>query len=348
MFKSKVAVFAAVLLLFLSSSYPALSVEKAKQKPTESDPDVNIYAWTPKGTKLWPSPNIRVCFDAFGDWTTSDIAFTQRSEAIRNTLEVALNSLKGSGTALTVYGWEVCPEPGTPSLLNTWRISLQFFADGRPDGRASADLGYNPSRETGVAFGGDYPLMGIVHEFAHALGFQHEWWRHDITEGCTQPLGGGAGGNEGQHSSEKGEFLTAYDPNSINNQTYCGLFRNDGVFTEADKAAIAFLYPNKEPAVYITDQIAFDGGIVVPESSNLDVKNGWTQVGILASAANIDECDLGLGNSFTEQKKRLKVNKKVNITCHFKDYWGRKRTSSAISLIKSDTKFSSVVVAAIY
>jgi hypothetical protein len=315
--------------------------------PTTTDTDTTVYAWTPKGTKLWPSPNIRVCFDAFGDWTTSDLAFTQRSTAIRNTLAVALDSLQGSATALKVYGWEVCPEPGTPILLNTWRISLQFFSDGRPDGRASADLGYDPSRETGVAFGSQYPLMGIVHEFSHALGFQHEWWRHDITVGCTQPLGGGAGGNEGQHSSAKGEFLTPYDPDSINNQTYCGLLQWDGVFTELDKAAIAFLYPKKEPPVYIVGQIAFNGGIAVPENSRLDTKSAWVQEGILESAAKIDGCDLGLGSS-GDQRKQLKTNKTVTITCHFNDYWGRKRVSKPTKLIKSDAKFASVISSAVY
>lgn len=339
-------VFLAAVLLLIGYIYsPSAFADKTSN---ETEAELSLYAWSPNGIKLWPSPNIRVCFSAFGDWTTSDTAFKQRSTAIRNTLEVALASLEGSGTALTVYGWGDCPEPGTPSLLNTWRISLQFFSDGRPDDRASADLGYNPTKETGVAFGGQYPLMGIVHEFSHALGFQHEWWRHDITVGCTQPLGHKNGGNEGQHSPLEGVFLTAYDPESINNQTYCGLLQWAGVFTKLDKAAIAFMYPEQEPPVFVIGQMAYDGGIVVPEYSNLNAMSYWVQEGILESVAMIDGCNLGLGSISHDQRSLLKKNKTVNITCHFHDPWGRKRFSEPIKLVKSDSKFASVISAVLF
>jgi hypothetical protein len=340
------SVLAAALLLFgciQSSNVFADNILNQKETPLTPTP----YAWSPNGKKLWPMPAIRVCFSAHGDWTTSDAAFKRRSAAIRSTLEVALASLGGSGTALTVYGWEDCPEPGTQSLLNTWRISLQYFSDGRPDGRASADIGYDPSRETGVAFGGEYPQMGIVHEFGHALGFQHEFWRHDITVGCTERLGHtNEDSNEGKHSPQEGVFLTAYDPDSINNQTYCGLLKWDGVYTELDKAAIAFMYPKQEPPIYITNQIAFDGGIVVPENSMLYATSYWVHRGILKSAAMIDGCDLGLGGA--NQLSLLKSNKTVNITCHFKDFWGRKRFSDPIKLVKSDSKFASIISAVLF
>ncbi len=350
---SQFTALAAALLLFGCIKPPDVFADK---ESNNTETGLTVHAWSPKGTKLWPSSNIRVCFGAYGDWTANDRAFKQRATAVRNTLEIALASLKDSGTALTVYGWEDCPEIGTPSLLNTWRISLQYFADGRPDNRASADLGYNPSRETGVAFGGEYPLMGIVHEFSHALGFQHEWWRHDITVGCTQELGENNGGNEGQHSSDDGVFLTAYDPDSINNQTYCGLLQWEGLFTKLDKVSIAFLYPKKEPPVFVAGQMAFDGGIVVPENSNLDITSYWVREGILESAAKIDGCNLGLSSAFGTDvlhdqrslRTNLQKNQRVDIRCHIHDFWGRKRFSEPIKLVKSDPKHASVISAVLF
>lgn len=318
----------ALLLVLLGAL--ALMLASCVEPDDYSVGESSAAAWVPRDAKLWPFTYIKVCFEPYSEsgdptWNVNNSTYIQRTKDVRKALEDAVASIPN--TPLRVYGWDTCPPGG---LLQGWRVSVQDSWDG-----ASADVGYDPNKATGVALGINATMGMLLHEFGHALGFEHEYYRDDIDAPCP---------DTGDLGTRDGYYLTPYDPDSIMNGEYCGV---PYVLSPSDKIAVSFMYPEREPPMEVTPRIAFAGGYAVPSIIGID--SGWGARGILRRAVILDDCVIDLQVVPAWQAYDTLVErsngKLVEYYCHFHDYWNRQRTTAAIHIITSKAKFTSVLTA---
>jgi hypothetical protein len=180
------------------------------EAPSELDsPEV---AETPsellKGNTLWTMRDIHVCFHSE---TVALSDYAQFSQDARTWIEETYGRILN----LRFVGWDACPS----TLTNSISIRIYTPAAGHAPGATTVTEagGANANRRISIGNGiGWGRKTTLIHEFAHALGYQHEWDRID-SDGVCEP-----GGSD----STAETYGTPYDARSITNSTYCSSWTN--------------------------------------------------------------------------------------------------------------------------
>ncbi len=222
--------------------------------------------WSLEGTGYWPSGNVPVCVEAEGTWTDSDTDFLQYAAGVRSAIEGNYEEIPPA--AIDFTGWEICPDGGV--FGGGYRIKLYDDSGG-----SNSHLGYRGSTRESIMniHTASYPSPDVVslHEAVHGLGFHHEYRRNDRDGQCIGD----------SKTTLTGEFLTEYDPLSIANNTYCGLW--NPWLTELDKLGLSIVYPasfTHPPAVSNSFQI--EDRIVA--RTNSEISTTWMRDGATEDA----------------------------------------------------------------
>ncbi|HEX6273446.1 MAG TPA: FG-GAP-like repeat-containing protein [Polyangiaceae bacterium] len=152
-------------------------------------------------TKLWPQREIPVCW-----WGTG---FATEKEWVRSVLD-SKRSWSAAGNVIFT-GWQDCP---TGALASGIRISVTAsngvitaatYGLGRPTNGGPLDMMLDFSSNaqgiyttcTDNALSRENCIKAVaLHEFGHAIAFQHEHNRADRPEWCTEPEQGGGNGED--------------------------------------------------------------------------------------------------------------------------------------------------------
>jgi Ricin-type beta-trefoil lectin domain/Ricin-type beta-trefoil lectin domain-like len=158
--------------------------------------DMGAATWT------WSTHDIEVCWSAE---TAARSDYAQVTERVRTWIE----DTYGRVTDLRFHGWVPC-NPVDKSGV----IRIYIWDRG-------AGITHQFSKTVNVEVGppSDPNFQAVLmHEFAHALGFDHEFRRPDATGTC------GINGGDADPRERTGNYVTPYDPMSIMNSTYCGYY----------------------------------------------------------------------------------------------------------------------------
>jgi hypothetical protein len=184
------------------------------------------------GDAVWTRSIISVCWLNHAEYAQEK---TWVRDAIRSTWEEA------SGVQLT--GWRDC------STLSPSDIPITIDDSGPRSLVGQHVLGHSPAMWLNFLFktwGKDCQTRRescirtiAVHEFGHALGFQHEQLQADAPQGCIDHL---KQSGQWEIIDKPVKALTAYDKDSVMN--YCNaIWANNGVLSQNDIKAIKILFP---------------------------------------------------------------------------------------------------------
>jgi hypothetical protein len=190
---------------------------------------------------LWTMRDIHVCFHSE---TVARSDYAQFSQDARTWIEETYGRILN----LRFVGWDPCPS----TLTNSISIRIYTPAPGHGSGAQTIAEGSGANANRRISIGESYwagRREALVHEFAHALDFEHEWDRAN-SDGVCEP--------GGSHSTAE-TFGTPYDPGSITNSTYCGAWTNLSAW---DVVGMRRAYGRKPR-----------GAIVGPRNKCLDVDN---------------------------------------------------------------------------
>jgi hypothetical protein len=190
------------------------------------------------GPKLWTENGlvVPVCFR----WTNATGgAYAMERQWIREAVE----GTWGQATPLQFAGWATCPETGQERHVRVRieRDTLHPCTSQSPIGAGGhSSLGMNtfnsPAEGDSMlivwncAAARDHIQALAVHEFGHALGFNHEHNRLDRASSCTKPFEYGQGWKVGP-----------YDNDSVMTQWYCNSHIG-GYLSWGDQVNARFVY----------------------------------------------------------------------------------------------------------
>jgi hypothetical protein len=208
-----------------------LGCASAADETSEIDGDIasaqqELWSWS--STQFWPNGDVPVCIDQQFASDPGYSEFVQRTRAlVEGWYETAAN--------INFTGWGAC------SGSTNGKIRLKY----KPNlgGSWSSPNGYFPSSETAIttaqttygSYYGNNANVAMLHEFGHALGFEHEF-RRQGTDFCSATNGTGTG-----------VFHTAYDHDSIMNGTYC-LW--DPALSNLDRKGLIAVYGRADRAMF--------------------------------------------------------------------------------------------------
>jgi hypothetical protein len=254
------------LLSTLACAQPALE----EAPPEIAELEDALWA-DPRFVEYWPDGVIPVCVSRRPDWdlvepalSTWDAAKWARFDAAvavtRQAVEDAYEHLPNVKIDFT--GWRRCgdvPNEQLGSYPGMLRLVIQLdkppetlgwsgpvFRHCPPGHTArpydcASDTGYSATAEPIVfmhdryaAVGDQIWLLAALHEFGHALGFEHELDRDDNQLGQLECP------KHAKPNTNSGDYLTRYDQDSIMNGTYC---HSTPALSTLDKLGLEIAYP---------------------------------------------------------------------------------------------------------
>jgi len=254
----------------------------------------HLWSDNNNGLQSWPDGEIEVCFQPYSQADYDESTwYAEQTERIRDVVEAAYETIPG--VSVDLYGWEDCDDwanfqvgtkPGTLRVLvrtvtetnnfayrQAWRVANLTSIGDAYDGTLS---GYDGDKESVIGTSRSaYSLWdgfdsGILHEFGHLLGFDHEFMRDDNEGACEVAEG----------NNTVGTFLTVYDEESIMNETYCG-FRP--ALTAIDELGVEIVYPGSDyQPLAGTFSFRLAGGMVIRDNGVFTTD--WTRRGALPDA----------------------------------------------------------------
>ena len=193
----------AVALLLLLALGPGCASESVSSADEESLSEVNEPLWLGTGATLWPNGYVNVCFQGFDS--------AQRA-TIRSTVENGWER----AAAINFEGWGNCPiiDAATTNLLV---VAIEAVPGATGQSTHCADqntstcggaLGRAPAGSYNrVRFASGSPVsFTVLHEFGHALGFEHQT---QSDTGCNQRT---SGGTSLQNEQDIDSVMIAFHP----------------------------------------------------------------------------------------------------------------------------------------
>lgn len=178
--------------------------------------------WSQAGTAYWPNGVVRVCFvdDQWPSYYT-----TQQILAMRDKIEAWVVNEISPFAKVNFTDFTVCnPNFPGPAWLR--------IVGKAPGGSSNSHVGHYTSTDNRIWFKGLPSKATVLHEFMHALGYNHEF-DHIDTDECEDPA----------INNPVGTFWTRYDHYSIMNSTgYCHSRRNLSAW---DREGLASTYGDR-------------------------------------------------------------------------------------------------------
>lgn len=324
-------------LAFLVSSAAALThgcaMDAAREVHEVAVETAPLYASLDEN--VWSSNTINLCFQPFDQASYDDPNWASVTSHIRTTIESAYEAPPAIG--LSLGSWGLCPrwnefKVGNQSLATVevlvWMnppnddYSATRYCDaGTPIAFPFGDECKRPTRTSHhvvLATSPEYWAFdtAILHEFAHVLGFSHEFTRDDW-DGVCNPDGDDSGDNAGDIK------LTPYDPDSILNGTYCG---TPTELSELDKLGFEIAYPaSTVHALAATGSFVLGDGTILARKTSI-VTDEWTARGAHADALSVGTWTSegnAAGSGDIKAATTLASSTPSYVVKAFTDYFGR-------------------------
>jgi hypothetical protein len=250
-----------------SASIPVLDTQIGKT----SVGNLKGYAWAPK---VWTTRNINVC------WKLDAMTFANTAE-LRG---VARQAVKGSWedhSEVAFLGWNMCDGDqnyhGIRIVLSDERVHVTAFGKDldAPDQAVFLNFDYQNWNPFCLPLGNRAYCAKVeaVHEFGHALGFQHEQLRYDSPKWCSDVP---------EPYADENVMIGEWDLHSVMN--YCNPeWEGNGDLSATDIEMVQRFYgkpggtlyvitkqrgPDQELSAYDTVTQKITGSVKLPNGSN--------------------------------------------------------------------------------
>lgn len=306
--------------------------------------------WSEFPGRIWDTNTISLCFQPFDQNSIQDPAWSAFTSHIRTVIEDAYEQPAKIG--LQLEGWGLCPDWDEYEVGNqpTSTLEILVWMDGGNDYAATrycdADhpiafplncSGTGPHVVMAISFNYWALDTGILHEFAHALGFQHEYQRDDWDGVCQKSDSG---------TKANGVKITAYDKQSILSGTYC---HTATVLSELDELGLEIVYPQSSVHdLAATLAYTMGDGTIVSRSNSI-IMDEWLHRGAHEEAITAGQWTVdndAIGTAHTIDASELALDTSSYVVKAFEDFLDREHTAEG-SVIRSDSLHTAITMAAL-